>query len=90
LKLLSQIRGGLKKALDAALLEDDELLVCMEGVSGEGLAVTKDRVIILKAGASSGALAGHKASTYFIKDIVATEISTGKTMERLGNCRTRN
>ncbi|NLC63864.1 MAG: hypothetical protein GX759_07380 [Thermoanaerobacterales bacterium] len=54
------------------------------------MAVTKDRVIILKAGASSGALAGHKASTYFIKDIVATEISTGKTMERLGNCRTRN
>ena len=90
MKLLSQIRGGLKKALDAALLEDDELLVCMEGVSGEGLAVTKDRVIILKAGASSGALAGHKASTYFIKDIVATEISTGKPMERLGNCRTRN
>lgn len=81
--LVEKLSGGLKKAFEQNVLPDDSVLVCLGGLSGEALVATQSRVLILKAGYSSGAIFGQKAKSFLYEDISSVEYSCGLTQGRV-------
>ena len=83
LRFVYTLKGGLGKALDETLIEDEELFICMPGLRGEALAATDSRVIVLKAGIGSGAGLGRKAKSFPFSHITSIEVSCGLIQGRL-------
>lgn len=81
--LQHQFKGGLLKALKDALLPGEKIHAGLEGLSGQGIVLTDSRVIILKAGLSSGALFGQKSKGFQLQDITSVEYSCALTEGRI-------
>lgn len=81
--LIEKLTGGLKKAFEQNTLPGDSVIVCLAGVPGEALVATQSRVLILKAGYSSGAIFGQKAKSFLYEDISSVEYSCGLTQGRV-------
>lgn len=77
------LKGGLGKALAGTVLPGERVIASLEGVSGQGIALTDSRVIIVKAGAASGAMFGQKGKAYTLADITSVEFSCAVTQGRI-------
>ena len=75
--LIEQLPGGIKKALDENLSSDELIHVSILGNAGEAMVITEERVIIIKAGFSSGAMFGQKAKSFLFEHITSVEVSCG-------------
>lgn len=83
LLLIEEVKGGLKKALDSNIDPSEEIKVCLNGDPGECLVVTDKRVMIIKAGYSSGAMFGQKVKSYPFNQITSVEYSCGLISGRI-------
>ena len=72
---IEPLKGGLLQALKDTLSAGEEPVIQLNGNSGEALVVTDSRVIILKAGYSSGAMFGRKAKSFPFEQISSVETS---------------
>lgn len=75
--------GGIKAALNEALLPGETIRAALNGLRGQAVALTDRRVIIFKAGAASGAMLGHKAKGFPLELITSVEYSCGLTEGRI-------
>lgn len=75
--LIEELRGGLKKAFEENADPGDSVLICLNGNAGEALVATNSRVMILKAGYSSGAMFGRKVKSFRYDNISSVEFSCG-------------
>ena len=80
---IEPLKGGLLQALKDTLSAGEEPVIQLNGNSGEALVVTDSRVIILKAGYSSGAMFGRKAKSFPFEQISSVETSRAITAGRL-------
>ena len=80
---IEPLKGGLLQALKDTLHQDEEAILVLNGTSGEALVVTDSRVIVLKAGYSSGAMFGRKAKSFPFDQISSVETSRAITAGRL-------
>jgi len=79
----SKLRGGLGSAANSALADQELVVDEMEGLQGEAIVVTDKRVLVIKAGFSSGALFGRKVKSYPYHQITSIEVSVGLTLGRI-------
>lgn len=82
-ELIEKLAGGLKKAFDENSAPSDTVLVCLNGQGGEALVATESRVMVLKAGYSSGAMLGRKAKSFRYDHISSVEYSCGALQGRV-------
>jgi Short C-terminal domain/Bacterial PH domain len=77
-KLIETLPGGLGAALAGTLTSSETVLVSLNPNLGEGIAVTDQRVIVLKAGSIAGAGSfGKKAITYTYSQLTSVEHREG-------------
>ena len=81
--MIENVKGGIKKVLNASIESDEKVKIRLTGTPGECLVVTDKKVIVAKAGYSSGALFGQKAKTFSFKQITSVEYSCGLTIGRV-------
>ena len=81
--LVEPLRGGLRLALEEALMPGEEVLVCLQGCRGEALAATRSRLIVVKAGFPSGAWFGRKVKWYPYPAVTSVEVSCGLLLGRV-------
>lgn len=81
--VVEALTGGLGKALEETLLPDEVVAWCVRGTGGQAVALTDRRVLILKAGVDSGAMFGHKAVGFPLKEISSVQYSCGLTQGRV-------
>jgi hypothetical protein len=73
----SSLPGGLGSALSSALREDEVVEMELHMNMGEAIAVTSERVLILKAGLTVNAGFGSKAISYSYRNISSVEHRQG-------------
>jgi hypothetical protein len=81
-KLVYPLRGGLARGLEETLIPGEQVLAQMP-TGGEALIVTPERVVVLKAGISSGATFGRKAKSFPLDQVSSVEVSRGLASGRL-------
>jgi hypothetical protein len=81
--LVESLRGGLRLALEEALVPGEEVVVCLQGCRGEALAATRSRLIVVRAGFPSGAWFGRKAKWYPLWGVTSVEVSCGLLFGRV-------
>lgn len=81
--MIENVKGGIKKILSASTGPDEKIKVQLNGTAGECLVVTDKKVLVAKAGFSSGALFGQKAKSFPFKQITSVEYSCGLTAGRI-------
>lgn len=78
MKLIETLPGGLGAALASTLTSSETVFVSLNPNLGEGIAVTDQRVIVLKAGSIAGAGSfGKKAITYTFSQLTSVEHREG-------------
>ncbi len=81
--LAEVLKGGLGKALEETLMPGEKLIASLEGLMGQGIALTDTRVIIVKAGIAAGAMFGQKGKAFRLRDISSVEYSCALTEGRI-------
>lgn len=81
---LSTLRGGLGEAVNEALLPDETILYETEGLSGEGVTITPQRLLISKAGmTAAGGLKARRVGAFLLDDVQDVQLVVGSRMLRL-------
>jgi hypothetical protein len=77
-EIIQTLPGGLHDALASTLTSAEKLLACVHTNLGEAIAVTDQRVIVMKAGALADAgMFGNKAVTYSFAELSSIEHREG-------------
>ena len=63
--------------MDENISKNEIVHAALNGNPGEALIVTEERIIIIKAGFSSGAMFGQKAKSFLFEHITTVEVSCG-------------
>lgn len=82
-ELIENLRGGLGKALTSCVVDGERLLVALEGNTGEALVATDRKVVVIKAGFSSGAMFGKKTKSFHYDSLSSVELSYGLLSGRI-------
>lgn len=81
---VSTLRGALGEAVNDAMLADETILYETEGVSGEGVTITSQRVLISKAGmAAAGGLKARRVGAFQLEEVQDVQLVVGTRMLRL-------
>ncbi|MDK2010988.1 MULTISPECIES: M48 family metallopeptidase [unclassified Deinococcus] len=81
---ISTLKGGLGEAVNEALLPDEAILFEAEGLSGEGITITPQRLLISKAGlTAAGGMKARKVGAFLLEDIQDVRLISGSKMIRL-------
>lgn len=68
----------LGQAIDAALMDGEQLVAQETGDQGQAIALTKSRILVVKAGfAATGELDGHKVSEFDLEQVTSVNLRKG-------------